>query len=339
MVGNPIFVKIIESTIDKTIRDLRNNPKAGVKNLVDLGNRFASSPTQKDLMATLQMMLRDPNSPYHKIIPALATNVNSHTLKTFIINIFYNSWSHGGKKIKQYKNTYNYNIPWTIIFDFTGETDNHLSNNIVIHTIEQGKKLGIYTYIFFINNLDDFSYIQKQNPDCAFILFIPPGIITKETIRQVKSYHNAFISILYEPATNMNIFRDATQLLFDNQCLFGSHTYYTNENIDHVLSNQWICDIITPASPFAFLIESQHCIPTNASLIHNYVYNSKIKQNHPAFLIDLYEDITQVSNQFSKGASILKIMSNGDIAYDPLTTSTKININNTTLFKVVSPRI
>lgn len=251
----------------------------------------------------------------------------------------YNSLSYGGKIIKQYKKAYNYNIPWIIIFDFTQESDNKLDHHKILHIIEQGKKLGIYTYMFFINNIDDFPVIQKQNPDCAFILYIPPTIITKENINMIKSYHNTFFSLLYQPSLNAKAFKDATNLLQGNHCLFGFHSYYTNENINYILNNHWVSEIVTTESPFVFLIESQNCNPQNASLIHNYVHNIKTNQEHPIFLIDLYEDITQVDNQLSNSPCTLKIMANGDVIYNPSTSSQKHNITNTPLLKLLSTQI
>ncbi len=300
MIGNPIVVKMIESTIDKTIREIRTNPIKGVKSLASLGNRFANNPAQKELLVTIRTMLENPNSPYHKIIPNLVNNVNTHTLKTFIMNIAYNSWSFGGKKIKQYKRAYGFNIPCILIFDFSKKPDTILDNNKILSTIEQGKKLGIYAYLFFSNNINDFSTILKQNPDCAFLLYISPKNLTKENLAKIEPYHNIFFSLLYEPFIDPKAFKNATSLLYNNHCLFGSHSYYNNDNINYILSNQWIRDVTSPKSPFLFLIESPDCTPTNASLVHNYIAQLKTKPAHATFLIDLYEDMAQINNQFSR---------------------------------------
>ena len=44
-----ITVKMIEIAINKGIRDIEENPKRGIRNLVDLASHFASSPFQKDI--------------------------------------------------------------------------------------------------------------------------------------------------------------------------------------------------------------------------------------------------------------------------------------------------
>ena len=236
MVGNPLIVKMINSTIDKAIRDLKDNPKKGLESLVVLANRFANNDFQKDLVENLQAMLTSSNDAYYNMIPSLINHVNPHTIKTFLINMAYNSWSYGGKKIKQYQKVYHYPIPWTIIFDFTTRTPGLLDNDTVIRIIAQGKRIGIYTYMFFTDHIDNFSDILRQNPDCAFILYVSPTILTADNLSMITSYHNTFFSVLYEPAVNMKAFINATNLLYDNQCLFGSHCYYSNENVEYILS-------------------------------------------------------------------------------------------------------
>ncbi len=333
MVGNPIVVKMIESTIDKTIREIKTNPAKGVKSIVDLAKRFASSPVQKDLAITLETMLGNPTSPYHTIIPSLINHVNSKTLKTYIMNMAHNSWSHGGKKIQQYKRVYNHNIPWTITFDFRPETDSKLSTNTLLDIVEQGKKLGIYTYLIYTNDFNDFAPIIKRNPDVAFMLFLPPEIITTKNIYQLASYSNTFFSVLYQPGINTRAFKLTTNLLFENQLLFGSYSYYNNDNIDYILKNRWIDEVALSSSPFALLIQSPNISQTNASLIHDYIYNSKLNQQHHLLLVDLYEDIAKIGNQLSAIPRIITITSSGSIIPTLSDEADNRNILNTPLLK------
>lgn len=334
MVGNPIVVKMIASTIDKTIQQIKDQPQKGMESLVDLANRFASNPVQKDLVVSLKTILSDPTHPYYTLIPKLIEGVNAQTLKTFILNIAHNSWSYGGRRIKQYKKAYNHNIPWAITFDFTSKTDTPLDNKTIIRTIEQGKKIGIYTYLFFADKIPNFAEILKQNLDCAFILHLPPASVTTENIRQIKPYHNTFFSILTQPGVSTQAFKDAAQLLRSNQCLFGSHTYYTDENTDYILSGQWIRDITIPESPFVFLIESPNSNQAKASLIHTYVHNTRLAGQHPVVLIDLYQDMAHINTQLSTGPCTLKITSSGQIHCPQPNPSNNLNIVSTPLLKI-----
>lgn len=290
MVGNPLTVKMIESTINKSIREIKNNPEKGLANLANLANRFASNSFQQDLIKSLQ------TNDY--ILPFLVNNVNHPTIRTFILNLAYNSLSYGAKRIKRYKQTYNEDISWAMIVDFMKNPDNKLNNNAINTLIRQGNEKGIYTYMFFTDDIDNFSDVSRQNPDSAFILFVPPTAITNENIRAIKPCYNTFFSILYEP-DDLEAYTRATTLLHDNKCLFGSYRYYKDEDVGDILSNKWLGEMSATISPFWFLIESEDCCPEHASLVHEYIYNSKTNTASPIFLIDLYEDIAEIDKQLS----------------------------------------
>lgn len=303
MKDNKVTIKMIETAINKGIRDIENNPKRGIRNLVDLANHFASGPFQKDLLELMQSMLANLDSPYYDIVQDLIDNVDHDTLKTFGINLGYNSWTYGARKISEHKKTYDFDIPWTIIFDFKEKNENKLDVEEITDVIQQGKEMGIYSYIFFVNDINDFLTITKEtkdNLDCAFIIHIPSNIITEESIFEIKSYENTAFAILYNPSVDTIIFNNAIQLLRKNKCLFGLYSYYDDENVNNILSNKWTHEIKNNNSPFGVLIKSNNCSDRNASLIHDYVYYSRINQKHPTFLIDLYEDIARINGNISE---------------------------------------
>ena len=336
MVGNPIVVRMIQSTIDKTIGDLMDSPQKGAQSLVDLGNRFSTNKMHKELANTLEIMLNSPSSPYLLSLRALAQNVDQQTLKSFILNTAYNSWSYGAKRVKQYKKVYKYHIPWTILFDFTSKSDPSLSNDKITQIIEQGKKLGIYTYMFFTDDIGSISHILRQNSDCAFILNLPPSSITPGIMGKIKSYHHTFFSVLYDPFADIKIFQDATKLLYGHKCLFGTHSYYSDAYIEPILKGNWMDQVLASNSPFGFLIESPDCSPKNAKLIQAYIENSRVKPDHPVFLMDLYGDTRKISSQISGASCVFKIMGNGDVSCDELGGGEGFNIKNTSLIKILA---
>ncbi len=336
MSGNPIVIKMIESTIDKTIRDLKNHPERGLQSLIDLANRFASSPLQKEMATSLEAMLASPNNPYYDLIPSMVNHINHHTMKTFITNMAYRSWSYGAKKIKQYKKSYNYSIPWTIIFDFSEDTGGKLSKDTLIRTITHGKKIGIYTYMFFIDDINYISDVLEHNLDCAFIVYTAPTSISKANIPKIKSYPHTLFSVLYQADGSIEAFQSATKLLLNHQCLFGSHSYYSDKNIQYILSNQWLSDLTKAQSPFGFLIESHQCSQENATLIHNYMDQSKTNPQYPIFLIDFYPDMANINKQLSSHPCVFKILGNGDIHCPLLNPLDNFNIHQMNLFEIIS---
>lgn len=335
MLDTHMTIKMIETAINKGIRDIEDNPKRGIRNLVDLANHFASSPFQKNILKLMQTMLANLNSPYYNIVSYLINNVDHNTIKTFGINLGYKSWTYGARKIREHEKTHGYSVPWTIVFDFREETESSLNNDDILHIIEQGKEIGIYTYMFFMNNIDNFSDIIEENTDCAFVLYIPSNILTEENISKISSYNNTVFSILYDLSIDLKEFNSTVQLLRNNRCLFGLHSYYGDDNIEYILNNRWVDDIVSCKSAFGFLIESKNCNEENARLIHEYVFNSKIDQKHLAFLIDLYKDIAKINKNISANSCILSVTGSEDVYYCKNNKYGHFNIKNMSLTDIL----
>lgn len=307
MIDTRITIKMIEAAINKGIRDIEDNPKRGIRNLVDLAKHFASGPFQKDIIKLMQAMLANLDSPYYDIVLDVINNVDHHTIKSFGINLGYNSWTYGAGKIREQEENHKYNIPWTIIFDFKNKKKKDLSKDEVLNIIRRGKKSGIYTYIFFLDEVSMVLDVLKENPNCAFVLFVPSDIITKENTSRMKAYENFMVSVLYEPSINMGNLKNAVNLLRKENFLFSIYSYYGDENVDYILSNKWVNEIANIKSPFGILIESKDCKEENAQLVHEYIYNSKTNQEHSSFLIDLYEDINRINKNISSRSFDLNI--------------------------------
>lgn len=308
MINNQINIKIIETAINKGIRDMKDDPKRGIRNLVDLASHFASSSFQRNTLKLMQNMLSNLNSPYYDRVSYLVSNVDHDIIKTFGINIGYNSWTCGAKKIRNNKKDYDCNIPWTIIFNLTKEKEDKLTNNNILEIIKGGKYLGIYTYMLFLENLDGFEDILKENSDCAFILYLPFNSLTEEKIKKINSYNNTAFSILYEKSMDTINFKNTIELLHKNKSLFGLYSYYNDDNINDILNDEWVHKIVSAKSSFGILIESKNCNKKNASLVKDYVSNSKTNQEHYAFLINLYEDISKINKNISVNSFIFTIM-------------------------------
>ncbi|NLC04703.1 MAG: hypothetical protein GX787_10565 [Tissierellia bacterium] len=300
MVSNHINKSMIQSAINKGIKDIEDNPKRGLRNLVDLANHFANSPFQKYLFNLMQAELSKVDSPYYNIISSMVNNVDHKTLKKFGMNLGYNSWTRGSEIIRSNnKEDYKNHIPWTIVFDFTIENDTKLNKENIMDIVRHGKKIGIYTYIFFANNIEIYSDILIANPDCAFIIFLPLRKLNLDSITQIALYHNVFLCIPYETNTSIWDFQNTINFLEKNKSLFGIYSYYSDNNVDEILNDNWVKGIIDKKISFVFLVESKKCSPDNSKSIEEYVIDSRINQNSPVFLIDLYKDILYIDKIIS----------------------------------------
>ena len=94
---------LIESAMGNGIRYIEDNPQRGIRNLLDLGEYFASGRFQKSFFDIAHEMLNNENSFYYYKIGDLVRNTNHRTLANFGINLGYNSFTYGASKIREYE--------------------------------------------------------------------------------------------------------------------------------------------------------------------------------------------------------------------------------------------
>lgn len=140
--------KLLEATVDKALRDLQTDTERSVRNLVDLAQNFSNGRFQKDFFSIIQTLLEDQSSAYYALVRRIVNQVDHRTLKTFGINLGYNGCTVGAKTIRQNEQKLRFNIPWSIAF-MLDSADGCVSAEEIARTIEQGKTLGVYTYLLF----------------------------------------------------------------------------------------------------------------------------------------------------------------------------------------------
>lgn len=87
----------IENIVHKAFMDIEEDPRRGLRNLVDLGVNFAKGRFQKPFLRTIQNMLEDEDSAYYTLLEQLLKNTTPAHLSTFGINVGYNSCTMGGQ--------------------------------------------------------------------------------------------------------------------------------------------------------------------------------------------------------------------------------------------------
>lgn len=303
---------IIEAAINKGLHDIKNDPKRGIRNLVDLGIHFAKGDFQKSILNMIQGVLSNLDSSYYNVVSDIIDNIDHNIIKTFGMNIGFNSWTEGVKKIRQHQQRYNYGVPWVIIFDFRTPTIDRLNNIEICDIINQGKKMGIYSYIFFIEDgVEDLVEILELNQDCAFIVYVPSKALKEENVHQFRLKGNGVFSVLFDENDNRETLFQAIELLSADKCLFAVHSYYNDQNIEDILNDRWIKNVEALPCIFAFLIRGENCSDENSKKVLEYIYNSRMDKQHKLFLMDFYGDIDYINRIISSDSFFLTIEQNG----------------------------
>ncbi|MCD7889482.1 MAG: hypothetical protein LUG23_06165 [Oscillospiraceae bacterium] len=186
---------IIEAYVGKKLEAMRDNPDRESRNLVDLALGLSAGRFQKHFLSIAHSMLEDENSPYYALIHDAIKNVGTANILKFGMNIGYNSFTAGARTIRNLEKERGYNIPWVITFYVD---DKSFSQEAYTEAIRQGKKMGIYTYVFFCEDIPGkLTEIFDDETECAFMLFSDAENIEKEILSQASEIKNLMLCVKY----------------------------------------------------------------------------------------------------------------------------------------------
>ena len=92
---------LIESTVKRTIKSIRNDPKRSIRNIIDMALQFSDGRFQQQFFTTAQTLLKNENSAYYSLVSDTVLNVYENRLLTFGMNLGYNSCTFGARKIRE----------------------------------------------------------------------------------------------------------------------------------------------------------------------------------------------------------------------------------------------
>lgn len=186
---------IIEAYVGKKLEDMRDNPDRESRNLVDLALNLSVGRFQKHFLTIAHSMLEDENSPYYALIHDAIKNVGTGNILKFGMNVGYNSFTSGAKTIRNLEKERGYNIPWAITFYVDADS---FSEEAYSKVIRQGRKLGIYTYVFFCSEIPEkLTEIFDNETECGFILFSDAESISEGIMDQASEIRNLMLCVKY----------------------------------------------------------------------------------------------------------------------------------------------
>lgn len=187
---NTIARTLIQTVVRQKLTALKSDPERSLRNLVDMGLSFATGSEQKRFLQLAQHTLQDESSAYYRIFYDMALHTDTEHLMGFGMNLGYNSLTAGARIIRRLEGERGYDIPWclSLIIDRAGYTAREAE---YISLIEQGKKLGIYTYLLMARELPAGLFtLLRQQKDCAFLLFTTADELTGDVIDSMAQlYH------------------------------------------------------------------------------------------------------------------------------------------------------
>ncbi|MGN1032199.1 MAG: radical SAM protein [Intestinibacter sp.] len=315
---------------------------------MDWADKFAGEEF-KPQRAVIREAITNPEHPYYSFIRRIITDIDPNVMKTSAVNFFINSAMIGWPKQEKLRKKYGCNIPWTILLDPTSACNLHctgcwaaeygnklnLSFDEIDNIIEQGKKLGVYMYIYtggepLVRKKDLIHLCEKHN-DCIFLCFTNATLIDEEFTDEILRVGN------FVPSISLEGFEDATddrrgkgvydkvmkaiELLRKNKLIYGISSCYTSANFESITSEEYFDKLIDLGAYFIWYFHympvgndaSVELMPTPEQRKQTYHRIRHYRATKPLFAMDFQNDAEYIGGCIAGGRRYLHINANGDV--------------------------
>ncbi|WP_294549575.1 hypothetical protein [uncultured Pseudoflavonifractor sp.] len=299
---------ILETIVDRAIRDIAEDPQRSLRKLVDMGQTFAKGPFQKHYIGTIQRMLENGGSPYYDLVQDTVRNTDRTCLRTFCINMGWQSWTVGARQIRAAEAREGFDIPWSLTFRLEELSS---SREDYLRLLDEGRVLGIYAYFLHCGacqkSLRLALELARRAPECAFLVFLSPSLV-EPWIDTLSACPNLLV-LLDADAPD---WQNAAMLLRDARRFFG---YFIRCNsaghAARVLSGQWVQSLLGHSGSMVFFLPEETCPAKLAAQFCGYVERARSTQQYPLLLMDYYQDVLMVDEVISDHPCYLELLPDG----------------------------
>lgn len=334
--------------IEHAVNYLYKDPEKNLRVLMDWADKFSKGEFEGQRRA-IRHAIENPDDPYYHFIRHVIQDVDHNVLNTFAVNFFINAVLVGWGIQEKARKDYGCNIPWAILLDPTSACNLHCTGcwaaeygsklNLSFHEIdsiiEQGKKLGIYLYIYTggepLVRKADLIKICEKHSDCIFLTFTNGTLIDDkfaDEMLRVKNFVPAISLEGFEDATDArrghgvyHKARHAMELLHERKLLYGISSCYTRANFESVTSEEYYDGLIEMGAYFIWYFHympvgndaSPELLPTPEQRTEMYHRIRRYRSTKPLFAMDFQNDAEYVGGCIAGGRRYLHINANGDV--------------------------
>ncbi len=340
---------MIDNMLDKL--DDTANRKETIQNIVDLSERFLGNESNKDKYNAVKKALADPDNRWVKLIDEMLITTDRNVAKTTLLNLGYESFLYGTKKIRSNRKKYHCNIPWLILFDPTQACNMHcvgcwsgtyghksfLTFEEMDKIVTQGKELGVHLYMLTggepMVKKNDILKLMEKHYDCQFVAYSNSTLIDQELCDEIKRLGNLIFMLSIEGTPDTNDSRrgdghyeavmKAMDLLKKNGILFGTSICYTRNNVKAVTSDSFLRMLSDKGAHFGFYF---HYMPVGKNAVMDLIPTveqrvdiintlRRVRSEEcdiPFFPMDFQNDGESVGGCIAGGRNYFHINANGD---------------------------
>ena len=295
---------IIDTTVDRGLREVDEDPRRGIRKLTDLGRQFTQGRFMHEIYQMFQDLLRNDESPYYTAIEHVLHHTNRKALKDFGINMGYSSLTVGARKIRNIKKKQGFGVPWSVFITIDPKSDDSISSDELAFMISSGKELGVYAYMLYVtrnmNYISELIDVFKTNKDCAFFLVLPDEELDDQTAEAIAGRTNVFsLLIASGDQSDTNAFT-----LRRLKAWYGVLDFYNESSTDIPLSEERTRNCMSMESSFVLLCAERGTSIEKIMENTNKVKEMRLEPENPLFVFDLYGDAVGI-NHLASGEDIL----------------------------------
>lgn len=228
----------------------------------------------------------------------MALHVDTEHLMGFGMNLGYNSLTAGARTIRRLESECGYDIPWclTLAIDRKGYTA-HESDYTSL--IEQGKRLGIYTYLIIAPELPVglFTLLHQQK-DCAFLLFTSPDELTGDVIDTMAQLYHVMPVVRFGDGAE-----EICDAMRRREMLYSVFLPYHSEKSENISSDGDVLDIEQFHAPLTIFMSYTASEKGQSSPFYRRIIAARNDLHTQTIPVELWEDLRYVDGALSPRAS------------------------------------
>lgn len=302
---------LIETVVERGIKDITDDPKRSLRRIAEMGKQFSEGRFQKAAFGHITNLLKNDDSPYYKMLENFLATVDHKCIKTFGLNLGYDSWTYGARMIRRESESRGYMLPWNVFIHYDNEKNRKLNADNIGVLIAGLKPLGTNTYVLINERgpvIDpQLADVIRDNPECAFFLFANDCSISPEEAGMLMELKNIVISVNISGEGAM----DTCRMLKEKKALYVIHYMYSSDEVERFTEEKYIDRWLSYGSAFIFLIQKD----SDKGIAGRFARNTRMEQEYPILIWDVYADSRLINEMISDMPFIFEIDPDGNVVY------------------------
>lgn len=363
------------SAINMIVNYIATDPLNKMNKIVSLAERLDRQDKYIGMIKEIRDALASEDSHWRLFVENLFNNVNTKMIRKIAEGFVVNSTLVGGPRREKAKNRYQTGIPWAILMDPTSACNMSCTgcwaaqygkqHNLSFETLDsicrQGKKLGIFWYIFSggepLIRKNDLIKLCEKHQDCFFLAFTNGTLVDEkfcEDLERVGNFTLAFSIEGDEETTDMRRGKgsyrkviNAMDLMHKHRIFFGYSTCYHHYNIESVASDEFVDDMIARGAFFAWNFTympvgkdaDTDLLVTPEQRAYMYQRVREIRMAKPILALDFWNDGEIANGCIAGGRSYFHINALGDVEPCAFVHYSNVNIKEVSLIEALQSPI